>query len=38
MNLKMPEFEWAYGYPFVIGVSAAIVVLCILLFKKRKWL
>jgi magnesium transporter len=38
MNLRMPEFEWAYGYPFVIMLSAAIIVLCILLFKKRKWI
>ena len=38
MNLRMPEFEWAYGYPFVIALSASIIVICMILFKKRKWL
>ena len=38
MNLRMPEFGWDYGYPFVIALSVAIIVLCILLFKKRKWI
>jgi len=38
MNLKMPEFEWANGYPFVIALSVAIVIFSIVEFKKRKWL
>jgi len=38
MNLRMPEFDWVYGYPFVIALSVAIVVVCIVLFKKRKWI
>ncbi len=38
MNLKMPEFEWAYGYAFVIVLSAAIVFASVREFKKRRWL
>lgn len=37
MNLKMPEFSWEYGYPFVILLSVAVVILCILYFKRKKW-
>lgn len=37
MNLKMPEFGWAYGYPFVIALSLAVVALTIWIFKKNKW-
>ena len=38
MNLRMPEFSWDYGYLFVIALSVAIIVICIMLFKKRKWI
>lgn len=38
MNLMMPEFKWAYGYPFVICLSVAIIGFMIWLFKKNKWL
>ena len=39
MNFRyMPELEWRIGYPIVIGVSILIVVFCLLLFKKKKWL
>ncbi len=38
MNLRMPEFEWAHGYAFVIFLSVVIVILCIAEFKRRKWL
>ncbi len=38
MNLRMPEFEWEHGYAFVIMLSVAIVAICIVEFKKRKWL
>jgi magnesium transporter len=34
----MPELEYRYGYPVVVGVTA---ILCLLLyrnFKKRGWL
>ena len=39
MNFRyMPELEWRFGYPLVIAVSAAVVVFCLILFKKTKWL
>ena len=39
MNFRyMPELEWRLGYPVVIGVSVLIVVFCLILFKKKKWL
>ena len=39
MNFKyMPEFEWRLGYPVVILVSILIVIFCLILFKKKKWL
>jgi magnesium transporter len=37
MNLNLPEFQWSFGYPFVIILSVAVVVLCLIIFKKRKW-
>ena len=39
MNFKyMPELGYKWSYPIVIAVSAAIVVACLLFFKKKKWL
>ena len=39
MNFRyMPELEWRFGYPAVIAVSIAVVVACLLIFKKKKWL
>lgn len=38
MNLKMPEYNWTYGYPAVIILSFAVIMLCIYLFKRKKWL
>jgi magnesium transporter len=39
MNFRyMPELEWRLGYPAVIALSAAIVVFCLILFKRKKWL
>ena len=39
MNFRyMPELEWRFGYPLVIAVSVAVVVFCLILFKKKKWL
>lgn len=37
MNLQMPEFKWAFGYPMVIIIAAIIVVVCLVLFKRKKW-
>ncbi len=39
MNFKyMPELEYKASYPIVIAVSIAIVVICLIFFKKKKWL
>ena len=39
MNFRyMPELEWKFGYPVVIGLSIFIVIACLLFFKKKKWL
>lgn len=37
MNLQMPEFKWAMGYPFVIGVSVIVVLALVIFFKRKKW-
>ncbi len=37
MNLKMPEFSWDFGYPFVIGLSVIVCIFCTIIFKKNKW-
>ena len=37
MNLKMPEYTYAYSYPILIVVCIAIVVGLIAFFKKNKW-
>ncbi len=39
MNFRyMPELGWRYGYLAVILVSIAVVIFCLVLFKKKKWL
>ncbi len=39
MNFRyMPELEWRYGYLAVIVVSIAVIVCCLILFKRKKWL
>ena len=39
MNFKfMPELEYKYAYPITIAVSAAIVIISLIFFKKKKWL
>jgi magnesium transporter len=39
MNFRhMPELEWAYGYPFAIGLMAALGVSLYYAFKHMKWL
>lgn len=37
MNIMMPEFHWAYGYPFVIVLSITVAVGTLIFFKKHKW-
>ena len=39
MNFRyMPELEWKWAYPAVIIISVLIVVLCLLWFKRKKWM
>ena len=39
MNFRyMPELGWRYAYPVVIAVSVAIVIFCLILFRRKKWL
>jgi len=39
MNFRyMPELEWRLGYPVVILVSVAVVIFCLILFRRKKWL
>ena len=39
MNFRyMPELEWRFGYPAVFVLSVAIIVYCLILFKRKKWL
>ncbi len=37
MNLRMPEFNWPLGYPFVISLSLAVVLVLLIIFKRKKW-
>ena len=39
MNFRyMPELEWKYSYPVVIAVSVLIVVICLIWFRRKKWM
>ena len=39
MNFRyMPELEWRYSYPVVVAISIAIVVACLIWFKRKKWM
>ena len=35
---NMPELGWAFGYPFVLGIMAAVAVTMLLWFRRRGWL
>lgn len=37
MNLRMPEYNWQFGYPFAIGLSVVVCVVCLVYFKRKKW-
>jgi Mg2+ and Co2+ transporters len=37
MNLKLPEYDWPYGYPLVIILSIAVVVICLISFRRHNW-
>jgi magnesium transporter len=34
---NMPELNWYFGYPFVLGLMAVIGITMLILFKKKKW-
>jgi len=34
----MPELRWPWGYPFALGLMAAISLILIAIFKRRGWL
>jgi magnesium transporter len=36
--LNMPELSWFWGYPFALGLMAAIAVVMLLFFWRRGWL
>ena len=39
MNFRyMPELEYRWSYPAVVAVSIAVVIACLVYFKKKKWL
>ena len=39
MNFRyMPELEWRYSYPAVIVISLVIVIVCLIWFKRKKWM
>lgn len=39
MNFEyMPELHWRYGYVTIIVVSVVVVMICLLYFKRRRWL
>jgi len=38
MNLKLPEFEWDYGYLYFWGLAASVVVGLVALLRTMKWL
>ncbi len=38
MNFKyMPELTWEFGYPMIFIVFALIVIICLIIFKKKKF-
>lgn len=37
MNLKMPEYNWEYGYLLVGIFAVVLVVVTIMILKRRKW-
>ena len=34
----MPELDWIYGYPFVMGLSLTVVAVCLYYFKRHNYL
>lgn len=39
MNFRfMPELEWLYGYPFTLGLMAAVAIVLLGYFRRKEWL
>ena len=39
MNFRyMPELNMPWAYPAVLGLCIVIVVICLIVFRKKKWL
>jgi magnesium transporter len=39
MNFKyMPELEWPWGYPLILGLMISIGSVMLILFKRKKWM
>lgn len=39
MNFEyMPELEWKYGYPAAVGLSVVVVLVCLWIFRRKKYL
>lgn len=38
MNFDMPELGWRYGYPLIILIAVAVVLLLVRYFRRKKWL
>ena len=36
-RLNMPELNWAWGYPFALGLMALVGVVMVVAFKRRGW-
>lgn len=36
--LNMPELRWRYGYPFVLGLMAALALGMVVVFRRKRWL
>lgn len=37
MNLQMPEFDWEYSYPVVVGICILVCMIWFIIFKKKGW-
>ena len=39
MNFKyMPELEWHWGYPLILGLMISIGCVMLIFFKRKKWM
>jgi magnesium transporter len=39
MNFRyMPELEWKWGYPAVLGFMACVAGFMLIIFRRKKWL